>query len=77
MATELAWLEVPPDSKWGEQNTIVFYNQNTPKIYFFVVMDCEHTTHMSYKMMPKIEVDFNIVTQLDEGELVDHFSYED
>lgn len=40
-------------------------------------MDCEHVTHMTYRMMPKIEVDFNIVNQLAEGEKVDHFSYEE
>ena len=77
MATKLIWVEVPSDSSWGEYTTSVFHNHHMPRIYFFVAMDCEHNTHMSHKMMPKIEVDFNIVTQLEDGEQVDHFSFED
>jgi hypothetical protein len=48
-----------------------------PRIYYFVVMDCEQQTHATYRMMPKIEVDFNIVNQLPGDESVDHFSYEE
>ena len=68
MATELAWVEVPPTGSWGDYTSVVFHNQHMPRIYFFIVMDCEHNTHMSHRMMPKIEIDFNIVTQIGEGE---------
>jgi hypothetical protein len=46
---------------WGETTVASFHNTNIPRIYYFAVMDCEHNTHMRYKLMPKIEVDFNIV----------------
>ena len=62
MATEIIEVEVPPEGSWSDFNTLVFHNQHTPKIYFFVAMDCDHNTHMTYRMMPKIEIDFNIVT---------------
>ena len=32
---------------------------------------------MTYRMMPKIQVDFNIVNQPDEQAEVNHFSYEE
>lgn len=77
LAIEVIDVTVPDNAQWGEFVTGAFINTHLPRIYYFAVMDCEHITHMAYKMMPKIEVDFNIVTQAAEGEPVDHFSYEE
>ncbi len=56
-------------------------NSHSPKIFYFVIMDCEQGTHMTYHMMPRIEVDLNIVNQLNDAEegdgSVDHFTYEE
>lgn len=46
-----------------------------PKIYFFVLMDCEGTLHASDKRMPKVIVE--IETFSDDGESYSHFSFED
>lgn len=77
LAYEKADLTLTSDGQWGEYVEVAFQNSHLPRIYYFVVMDCEHITHMTYKVMPKIEVDFNIVNQLAEGDTVDHFSYEE
>jgi hypothetical protein len=57
--------------------TTTFTNSFLPRIYYFVVMDCDKITHMTNKVMPKIEVTFNIVAQASDGETVEHFSYEE
>lgn len=57
--------------------TTTFTNSFLPRIYYFVVMDCEKNTHMTNKIMPKIETTFNIVAQASDGETVEHFSYEE
>lgn len=77
LAIETVDVPVPANTSYGEFVTTSFTNSYLPRIYYFVVMDCEHITHMTYKMMPKIEVDFNIVSQAGDGETVDHFSYEE
>lgn len=61
-------IEIPAQDSWGDSVVAYFHNSYIPRIYYFVAMDCEHNTHMRYRLMPKIEVDFNIVSQLDEGE---------
>lgn len=38
-------------------------------------MDCEHITHTKIKVMPKIEVEFEITNEYDG--VLDHFSYEE
>lgn len=50
-------------------------NQLMPKIYYFVVMDCEHKTHAKVKTMPKIEMELEIKNLI--GDSYDHFSYEE
>jgi Rhodopsin-like GPCR transmembrane domain len=77
LATQVISLSVPADAQWSEFVTESFINSHLPRIYYFAAMDCDHVTHMVYKMMPKIEVDFNIVNQPADGEPVDHFSYEE
>ena len=46
-----------------------------PRIYYFVVMDCEHNTHAKVRTMPKIEVEFEITSNINGQE--SHFSYEE
>ena len=77
LAIEVVTLTVPADAQWSEPVIASFINSHVPRIYYFAVMDCDHVTQMAYRMMPKVEVDFNIVNQLSEGDPVDHFSYEE
>lgn len=61
-AVEVMDVQVPNNGTWGQFINISFTNTYKPHIYYFMMMDCDHVTHMTYKTMPKIEVDFNIMT---------------
>jgi predicted AlkP superfamily phosphohydrolase/phosphomutase len=76
-ATEIFTLEVPEDKKPSDYTIGTIVNSITPKIFYFVIMDCDQNTHMTYQMMPRIEVEFNIVNQFESSDNVDHFTYEE
>ena len=61
LAVERYTIQVPSTAEWGDSITGIFSNNHLPHIYYFVIIDCDHNTHMTFRMMPKIEVDFNIV----------------
>lgn len=68
-------IQMPVDGSWSEKFDLTIMNMVMPKIYYFVVMDCEHKTHHRNKVMPKIEFEFEITNRI--GEQYDHFSFED
>jgi hypothetical protein len=69
-------IQLPTNGEWGKKYRHKFYNAHIPKTYFFVVLDCARELHSSDKVMPKIEVDFEITNEPYSG-VFDHFSYED
>ena len=77
LADRVRYLPIPVDGSWSEDFEDIIENQLLPKIYYFVVLDCEHSTHARVRTMPKIEVEFEAMSkELIEGDL-SQFSYED
>lgn len=72
-ALDVINIQVPAGGGFSEKVNTVVYNSLLPRIYFFVVMDCDKYTINS---MPKMEVEFDIVSNIKDGE-GNHFSYEE
>jgi hypothetical protein len=54
-------VEVPNDGTWSPKiMDFNFSNGNLPKIFYFAVMDCEHSLHQKVKVMPKIEIEIDV-----------------
>lgn len=42
LAIEKVKVSVPAEGTWSDYTTQPFINSHLPRIYYFVVMDCEH-----------------------------------